>query len=78
MSIPKYIQIDGHDNLVRDTKSMGIINTNTHALSLAKMRRKEAMLKVAEDLKQKQDINSLRAEVGELTRLVATLLERDK
>lgn len=74
MSLPKYVQIDGHDNLVRDTFSMGVINTNSHGLEIAKKRQRDALKRVAEDQRHKAELNTLRNEVTELKSLLQQLL----
>ena len=38
----KYLQVEGHDDLVRDTKSTAIINKNRGAYLLAKQRAEAA------------------------------------
>ena len=38
----KYLQVEGHENLVRDTESNAIINKNKSAYLLAKQRGQNA------------------------------------
>jgi hypothetical protein len=76
MAIPKYVNISGDDTLVRDTFSMGVINTNTHALEAAKRAHAAAMVRLAEQRRKDQELNTLRTEVSELKQLVHQLLER--
>ena len=76
MAIPKYLNINGDDTLVRDTFSMGVINTNTHALEAAKRMHAAAMEKLAEQRRKDLELNTLRTEVAELKRLVTQLLEK--
>ncbi len=76
MNIPKYVNINNDDTLVRDTFSMGVINTNSHALSAAKRAHAEAMKKIAADRQKEMELNTLRTEVEELKRLVTQLVEK--
>jgi Skp family chaperone for outer membrane proteins len=74
-TIPHYINIEGAVDLVRDTRSMGIVNTNTHALEHAKRQHHEAMAKLAEERRKDAELNTLRKDVQELKEMVQKLLE---
>ena len=75
-NIPRYVRIDGPDNLVRDTFSMGVINTNTTALDAAKRKQQDAFRKLSEETKLKQELNTLRNEVDKLNVLIGQLIEK--
>ncbi len=66
MDTPQYVNIKDSVDLVRDTHSMGILNTNAHALEEAKRRHREAMAKLAEERRKEMELNTLRKEVNEL------------
>jgi len=64
-----YIKVEGHSTLVRDETSTGIVSTDITAYMLQK-KRKEVFLK------QKNEINTLKEDVGEIKQLLQTLIER--
>lgn len=64
-----YIKVEGHSTLVRDEASTGIVSTDITAYMLQK-RRKEVFLN------QKNEINTLKEDVGEIKQLLQTLIER--
>jgi len=76
MAVQRFVHIDGHDHLVRDTYSMGVINTNSHALEQAKRLRTAALRRVAEEQRDKQDLNTLRSEVADLKHMIQQLLDK--
>jgi hypothetical protein len=76
MRPPRYVAIENQQHLVRDTFSMGVINTNTHALNLAKQKQQEALKKVQLEQQRNQELNTLRNEVAELKALVQALVNK--
>jgi vacuolar-type H+-ATPase subunit F/Vma7 len=73
--VPRYVPIDGFGNekLVRDTRSMGVININTSAYTAAQERAKAATSKLASDAQDKatllvlqQDMKTMRSDVQEI------------
>jgi hypothetical protein len=64
-----YIKVEGHSTLVRDETSTGIVSTDIKAYVLQK-KRKEVFLK------QKNEINTLKEDVGEIKQLLQTLIEK--
>ena len=76
-NLPRYVQIENEKNLVRDTFSMGVINTNQMALLDAKRRKQEALNKIAEDRRKDLELNTLRKDVAELKSMVIQLLEKN-
>jgi len=76
-NLPKYVQIENEKNLVRDTFSMGVINTNHVALLDARRRKQEALNKIAEDRRKDLELNTLRKDVSELKSMVMQLLEKN-
>jgi aminopeptidase C len=74
--VPRYLKIaDSHD-LLRDTHSMGVTNTNRQALAAA-LRKKDAVLRtLALEQRKEEELNTLREEVSELKALVRQLLDQ--
>ena len=71
-----YIQVEGHDHLVRDPVSGAIINTDKSAYRAAvaaadKRKRDAEKLDSAVD-----DINNLKEEIGEIKDLLKELIQR--
>jgi hypothetical protein len=61
------VKVENHDNLVRDTKTKAVLNTDMTSLQAYKQRR--------ESLRKKdKDLESLKNEVSELKDLVQKLL----
>jgi hypothetical protein len=76
MGIPRYIGIKDNQGLVRDTYSMGVVNTNKNALNDYLKRHQAALVKLAEERRKEQELNNLRKEVDELKQLVRQILEK--
>jgi hypothetical protein len=72
---PRYVGIKDNQTLVRDTYSMGVLNTNQNALNDYLKRHKIALAKIAEERRKTQELNTLRKEVDELKQLVNKILE---
>jgi len=60
------VGIEGHNNLVRDTSSMAIINTDSSALEKARMKQIEAQNKVNEFQQLKDDVAELKQMMKEV------------
>ena len=73
----EYIQVEGHNNLVRDTNSHAIINKDKNAYNLAKRRAEEAQRQRDEIRGATREINNLKCEMHEIKSMLKTLLERD-
>ncbi len=65
----KYIQVEGHSNLLRDEDSTAIINNDVNSYEIYKKRR-ETMKS------QRNEINTLKDEVSEIKNLLHTLIEK--
>ncbi len=72
-----YIQVEGHDNLVRDKHSSAIINRNRSAYELAKRRAAEAQKQRDEIRGATREINNLKCEMHEIKDMLKTLLDRN-
>jgi hypothetical protein len=76
-TLPKYVNIKDSTTLVRDTFSMGVLNTNGAAYEEAKRRHQNAMLKLGEERRRETELNTLRREVDELKELVQQLVKKN-
>lgn len=65
----KYMQVEGHSNLIREESSTAIVNTDINAYYLAK-KRKEAYRT------QVNEINTLKNEVTEIKQLLSQLVDK--
>ena len=74
MAIPKYVNIKDSTMFVRDTFSMGVLNTNKNAYADAKRRQQIALQKLGEERRRERELNTLRKEVDELKELVNKIL----
>ena len=72
-----YLKVQGHSNLVRDTRSHAIINKDKNAFHLAKRRAEEAQRQRDEIRGATREINNLKCEMHEIKSMLKTLLERD-
>tara|TARA_B100001248_G_scaffold176937_1_gene134401 strand:+ start:4390 stop:4599 length:210 start_codon:yes stop_codon:yes gene_type:complete len=63
------LKVEGHTHLVRDEESHAIINTDVEQYRLT-MRRREVMRS------QREDINNLKNELGDIKGLLKELIEK--
>ena len=70
----EYKKVEGHPDLVRDTKSHAIINTNVNAYEKAKKRAASAQRQRDEIRDTTRDINSLKSEMHEIKGLLKELV----
>jgi hypothetical protein len=73
----EFIKVEGHDNLVRDTRSNAIINRNRSAYEIAKRRASEAQKQRDEIRGATREINTLKCEMHEIKDMLKTLLDRN-
>lgn len=71
---PKYINIADNPTLIRDTFSMGVLNTNQNALAESLKKHEVALGKIAEERRKTIELNTLRKEVDEMKILLKQLL----
>ena len=65
-----FIKVEGHTNLVRDTKSNAIINTSTSEYAVY-MRRYKQREKQSDELRDTiKEINTLKQELFELKKMI--------
>ena len=65
----QYIQVEGHSNLLRDESSTAIVSNDMSSYELHKKRRETFKV-------QRNEINTLKNEVGEIKELLHTLIEK--
>jgi len=70
----KYIQVEGHADLVRDSDSHAIINRNRSAYEMAKKRSVDAQRQRDEIRNTTRDINTLKSEMYEIKTLLTKLV----
>ena len=71
---PQYKMVEGHPDLVKDTKSHAIINKNVGAYEQAKMRAAAAQRQRDEIRDTTREINHLKSEMHEIKHLLKELL----
>ena len=72
----EYVKVDGHENLVRDTSSKAIINTNKKAYEVAKRRAEEAQRQRDVMRETAREINTLKSEMHEIKHLLQELVKK--
>ena len=70
----RFLNVEGHSDLVRDTESNAIINTNVSAYSVAVKRAEEAQKQRDEIRNATREINSLKCEMHEMIKLLEQLV----
>ena len=73
----KYLQVDGHDDLVRDTESTAIINKNRGAYLIAKQRAEAAQRQRDAIRNANREINNIKSEMHEFKSMLKTLLDKN-
>ena len=73
----KYLQVEGHDDLVRDTKSNAIINKNRGANLIAKQRAEAAQRQRDAIRNANREINNIKSEMHEIKSMLKTLLDKN-
>ena len=73
----EYLKVEGYNNLVRDTKTNAIINTDRSAYQMAKKRAADAQRQRDEIRNASRDINNIKCEMHEIKSMLKTLLDKD-
>jgi len=76
-NMSEYIKVEGYSNLVRDTKSNAIINTDRSAYQMAKKRAADAQRQRDEIRNASREINNIKCEMHEIKSMLKTLLDKD-
>ena len=73
----EYLKVEVYSNLVRDTKSNAIINTDRSAYQMAKKRAADAQRQRDEIRNASREINNIKCEMHEIKSMLKTLLDKD-
>ena len=73
----EYLKVEGYNNLVRDTKTNAIINTDRSACQMAKKRAADAQRQRDEIRNASREINNIKCEMHEIKSMLKTLLDKD-
>ena len=73
----KYLQVEGHDDLVRDTESTAIINKNRGAYLIAKQRAQNAQRQRDAIRNANREINNIKSEMHEIKSMLKILLDKN-
>ena len=73
----EYVKVEGYNNLVRDTKTNAIINTDRSAYQMAKKRAADAQRQIDEIRNASREINNIKCEMHEIKSMLKTLLDKD-
>ena len=73
----EYVKVEGYNNLVRDTKTNAIINTDRTAYQMAKKRAADAQRQRDEIRNASREINNIKCEMHEIKSMLKTLLDKD-
>ena len=73
----EYVKVEGYNNLVRDTKSNAIINTDRTAYQMAKKRAADAQRQREEIRNASREINNIKCEMHEIKSMLKTLMDKD-
>ena len=73
----KYLQVEGHEDLVRDTESTAIINKNKGAYLIAKQRAETAQRQRDAIRTANREINNIKSEMHEIKSMLKTLLDKN-
>jgi len=73
----KFLQVEGHTDLVRDTESTAIINKNKGAYMLAKKRAESAQRQRDAIRNASREINNIKCEMHEIKSMLKILLDKN-
>ena len=71
----RYLKVEGHTNLVRDTYSNGIVNTNVNEYQIYMQRVKSREQQGDEIRSAVKEINTLKAELREIKNLLKEIVK---
>ena len=72
-----YLKVEGYSNLVRDTKTNAIVNTDKTAYQMAKKRAADAQRQRDEIRNASREINNIKCEMHEIKSMLKTLLDKN-
>tara|TARA_R100000315_G_C5141568_1_gene80971 strand:+ start:207 stop:437 length:231 start_codon:yes stop_codon:yes gene_type:complete len=70
------VKVEGHADLVKDTKTHAVINTNRNAYVNYKKRLQEAQRQRDEIRTATREINNIKCEMHEIKDMLKTLMDR--
>tara|TARA_Y100000361_G_C11140902_1_gene334985 strand:- start:251 stop:481 length:231 start_codon:yes stop_codon:yes gene_type:complete len=70
------VKVEGHADLVKDTKTHAVINTNKNAYINYKKRLQEAQRQRDEIRTATREINNIKCEMHEIKDMLKTLMDR--
>ena len=73
----EFVKVEGHADLVKDTKTHAVINTNRNAYVNYKKRLQEAQRQRDEIRTATREINNIKCEMHEIKSMLKTLLDKD-
>ena len=73
----RYLNVEGHNDLIRDTQSPAIVNKNKGAYELAKKRAEAAQKQRDEIRNATREINNIKCEMHEIKGMIKTLLDKN-
>ena len=72
----KYLKVEGHDGLVRDTSTGAVLNINKVEIERAKELKKQKLLEKENQQSINNRIESLENDVSEIKSLLLNLIEK--
>ena len=73
----RFLQVEGHNDLGRDTESNAIVNKNRGAYLLAKQRAQNAQRQRDAIRNANREINNIKSEMHEIKSMLKTLLDKN-
>lgn len=71
----KILKVSGHDDLIRDTSSNAIVNTNMSGYTEYVNRRNAIQQEKEVIAQQGEEINNIKSELSEIKQMLTTLLK---
>lgn len=72
----KHLKVEGHNNLVRDTRTGVVLNINKSEATLARERKKLRKEKELEHEVMKNDVDDIKKDIDEIKSLLNKIAER--
>ena len=72
----EYVKVDGYHDLVKDTETHAVINTNRSAYLMAKRRAQEAQKQRDAIRNATREINNIKCEMHEIKDMLKILMDR--
>jgi len=76
MAIPDFVPIKDHEGLVRDTRSMAVINTDSEGLAKAKLQKQLALQRMAQERAKETELNNLKKDVAQIKDTLQLILAK--